>query len=324
MKRLARAPAEDVERSWKQVLFPGATIGRFELVRELGRGGFGIVYEARDRQLGRTVAFKAVRPGRNSMVLYRQQRLQKEAEAVASLAHPNIVSLFDVGSCEGGPYLIFELLKGETLFERMARGRLPLAEALEIAIQVAWALDHAHAAGVVHRDLKPSNVFLCAAGQSKVLDFGIADVLGAPVAATTGTPAYMAPEQWLGRPQDARTDVFSAAAMLFESLSGRLPYEATRDGTAALAKDARPALGGTAMPPPLRRLLERALDPEPTRRPAGGKAWLSGLLEVQESLDSVREVAAPTGERKQPWRPAIWIVAVAVVLVALGAYLRFL
>jgi serine/threonine protein kinase len=317
MKRLAQAPAQADLESWKSVLFPGAQIGRFELVREIGRGGFGVVYEARDRQLGRLVAFKAVRPGRNSLVMFRQQRLQLEAEAVAALTHPNIVSLFDLGSCEGGPYLIFELLRGETLFDRLLRGRLSLADALDIGIQIGWALDHAHAAGVVHRDLKPSNVFLCHGGQAKVLDFGIADVLGGGDLQGVGTPPYMAPEQWTGHRQDARTDVFGAATMLFESLTGRLPYRVSKDRSSALDPGAKPQLGDSALPPALETLLRAALAPEPARRPADGHAWVNGLLAVQQELEGTAELGVQSRATAPPAMPESRLA----MAVAMGAAL---
>lgn len=310
MQRLARAPQVDVERSWRHVLLPGAKIGRFELIREVGRGGFGVVYEARDQQLGRLVAFKAVRPGRNSLVMFRQERLQLEAEAVASLAHPNIVSLFDMGTCESGPYLIFELLRGETLHQRMERGVLPLADALEVAIQIGWALDHAHAAGVVHRDLKPSNVFLCTGGQVKVLDFGIADVLEGGDLRGVGTPAYMAPEQWTGRHQDARTDVFGAAAMLFETLSGKLPYRVSKERSAVLDAGARPQLDAVKLPEDLVEILRSALDPDPARRPSGGHDWVNGLLAVQQSAEGTEPHPRPD--------PRLTVLAALVAVLAVA------
>jgi len=290
MQQLAHGPAEEPDHDWRDVLFPGATIGRFELVREVGRGEFGIVFEAKDRQLGRLVAFKAVRPGRHSQVMYRQERLQREAEAVAQLAHPNIVSLYDAGTCKSGPYLIFELLRGETLQARMRRGRLPFPEALEVAIQVAFALDHAHAATLVHRDLKPANVFLCTGGRVKVLDFGISHVLGARDARAVGTPAYMAPEQWRDGPQDSRTDVYGAAAMLYETLSGQLPYRVTADWSGVLEPGAKPQVNALDAPPALRELLVAALAAEPDRRPADGHAWLGALLAIQRDFDNTQLV----------------------------------
>jgi hypothetical protein len=286
MKKLAAAPTADLDRAWKHVLAPGAVIGRFELLREVGRGSFGVVFEAKDRHLGRLVAFKAVRPGRESQVMFREELLQKEAEAVAQLNHPNIVSLFDAGTCDSGPYLIMELLRGENLRDRMRRGRIPLAETIEIAIEIAWALDHAHAAGVIHRDLKPANVFLCTGGHVKVLDFGIAHVFGVGSSRGVGTPAYMAPEQWRDAPQDARTDVFGAAATLAEMVTGRLPYRVTKDSSEVLERDARPHVSVPGAPPQLAALLRRGLAAEPAGRPKDGHAWLAGLLEVHELLDA--------------------------------------
>jgi hypothetical protein len=292
MRKLAAAPTDDFERAWRRVLVPGGVIGRFELHREVGRGSFGVVFEARDRQLGRLVAFKAVKPGRESQVMFRQELMQKEAEAAAQLNHPNIVSLYDVGSCESGPYLIMELLKGESLRERIRRGRIPLPETLEIAIQIAWALDHAHGVGVVHRDLKPANVFLCASGQVKVLDFGIAQVFGAGTRKAVGTPAYMAPEQWREAPQDPRTDVFGAAATLAEMVTGRLPYRVTEDWSAVLEPGARPHVDAPGTPPQLVALLRRGLSPNPEARPRDGHAWLAALLEIHELLDKAQPVEA--------------------------------
>ena len=342
MKKLASAPSEDLERAWRRILVPGATIGRFELVREIGRGSFGIVFEARDRQLGRLVAFKAVKPGRESQVMLRQELLQKEAEAAAQLNHPNIVSLHDVGTCESGPYLIMELLKGESLRERMLRGRIPIAEALEIATEIAWALDHAHGAGVIHRDIKPANVFLCANGQVKVLDFGIAHVLGGGSRSAAGTPAYMAPEQWRETRQDERTDIFGAAATLAEMVTGKLPYRVTEKGSAVLDPGARPFLDAPGVPSQLIGLLRRGLSANPEVRPKDGHAWLTALLEIHEILDRTQKVdlehrqGARAGSRAKvgPHRRAhsrielrralaysAAAVAAAVVVVALAYYL---
>ena len=195
LEELAQAPARELREAWERGLQPGAVVGRFELLRELGRGGFGVVYEARARELVRLVAFNAIRPGNRSLAELRQRWLQREAEAAAQLNHPNIVTLHDFGRAEAGPYLILELLHGRTLQQRIESGPLPASEAVRIAIGVARALAHAHACGVVHRDLKPSNVFLCDDGTVKVLDFGLAGILTAGASSGGGTPAYMAPEQ---------------------------------------------------------------------------------------------------------------------------------
>jgi pSer/pThr/pTyr-binding forkhead associated (FHA) protein len=320
MQEIARAPpVGDVEDAWRNVLFPGSIIGRFELVREIGRGSFGVVFEAEDRQLRRRVAFKAVRPGRNSLVQLRQERLQKEAEAIAQLTHPNIVTLYDAGACESGPYLVLELLRGATLREKMQRTRIELAQALEIGIEIAWALDHAHAAGVVHRDLKPANVFVCSTGAIKVLDFGIASVLGGGDVRAVGTPAYMAPEQWRLGEQDSRADVYAAAAILCELVTGRLPYRVNRDWSAALIPGARPTVEGPGVPEDLKTLLRSALAPEPTHRPRDGGAWLAALLAIQERLDRPRIVEPPPPERRRPTKVEWRLLAVAAGVVAAAA-----
>ena len=176
--RLVAAPPVPLSEGWTGALRPGAVVGHFEILGELGRGGFGIVYEARDRRLGRLVAFKAVRPGPREEAPQRAEWLAREAEAAARLDHPNIVTVHDVGTGEAGPYIVMERLHGETLRERLDRGPVPSAEAHRIIREVARGVAHAHACGVVHRDLKPGNVFLRRDGGVKVLDFGLARMLG--------------------------------------------------------------------------------------------------------------------------------------------------
>jgi len=284
LQELAGGPGGDAEADWRDVLFPGVKVDRFELLREIGRGAFGVVYEAKDTRLGRHVAFKAVRPGRHSRVLLRQERLQKEAEAVAQLHHPNIVTIYDAGMCPHGPFLILELLQGTTLDARMREGLLPLSQTLEIGIGVARALAHAHLQGVIHRDLKPANIFLCKDGRAKVLDFGIAGVFGAGDPDVLGTPAYMPPEQWRGEPQDARADVFAAAVILCEMVTGSLPYEVTPEHSTAMDPGARPKVDAPKAPGDLALLLRRALSPSPEERPRDGQAWLDALEGIAREL----------------------------------------
>ena len=159
----------------RPTLSPGTMVGRFEVVRQIARGAFGDVYEARDQELGRSVALKLIQPGRDRA---REALSAREAEAVARLSHPNLVTLFDAGRWAGGPYLVFELLRGRTLERRLLDGPLPVREAVHVAVEVARGLAHAHADGVVHRDLKPANVFLAEDGKVKILDFGLAHALG--------------------------------------------------------------------------------------------------------------------------------------------------
>jgi WD40 repeat protein len=258
---------------------PGTLIDRFEIVRLLGRGGFGAVYQARDTDLGRHVALKILRldgPGDRSSLL---AMFHAEAEAAARLNHPNVVTLHDHGVHDGTPYLVLELLAGETLAQRLARGPLPAADAIAILAQVCRGLVHAHAAGVVHRDLKPSNVFLRDDGVVKILDFGLARV-GRALARPGGTPAYAAPEQWRGDPEDERADVFACGVMLFELLAGRLPPAEI---------DPEMELAGVA--PRLAALCGRALAPDPRERAPSAQAF----LEVLQSLgdNGGEEAASP-------------------------------
>ena len=208
LQDLVRTPRDELGDAWVHALRPGAVIGRFELVREIGRGGFGVVYEALDQQLGRSVAFKTLRPARTSQELSADW-IRNEAEAVARLDDPAIVTLYDVGTCDSGPFLVEELLRGETLDVRLRSGPLPAREAVAIALDIARGLAHAHRRGVLHRDLKPANVFLTDDGRVKLLDFGLAHLLGTRGVHGAGTPAYMAPEQLRGEAIDARADVFA-------------------------------------------------------------------------------------------------------------------
>ncbi|HEX7488703.1 MAG TPA: serine/threonine-protein kinase, partial [Anaeromyxobacteraceae bacterium] len=287
---LARAPQPD--NGGQPELVAGSVVGRFELVREIGRGAFGVVWEARDRQLGRSVAFKAVRAGGRAGL--REQRLLQEAEAAARLTHPNIVTLHDVGLSEHGPYLVLELLRGETLEARLERERVPVRECVRIATEIAQGLAHAHAEGVAHRDLKPANVFLCEGGRVKVLDFGMAHAFGRRMV-EGGTPAYMAPEQWSGAPEDERSDVFALGVILHRMLSGALPPStgkkrpAGRRPAQELPTPAAPALG-----PLVARMLER----DPRKRPRDGGQVLAALSVVEAELEQPAPVATPAdGER---------------------------
>lgn len=282
LAELAAAPAEPPPSPWEQVLRPGARVGRFELVRELGRGGFGIVFEARDAELGRAVAFKVIRPGARARDPGTEEMLRREATAVAQLQHPGIVSLFDAGRSEAGPYLVFELLRGETLAAALGRGRLPARESLRVARHVARALVHAHAGGVLHRDLKPSNVFLGSDGGVKVLDFGLAHVFGAGGPARSGTPGYMAPEQRRGGREDARTDLWAVGLLLAEMTTGSRPESGPRPFLPS-------ALG--AVPRPLAALVGRCLEEDPSLRPPDAAALVEELERLAAALGSARPSA---------------------------------
>jgi tetratricopeptide (TPR) repeat protein len=302
LQELAQAPERDLAQ-----LFGGFTPGmvvadRFELVREIGRGGFGVIYEALDRDLGRRVAFKVLRTGGRKGA-GPDEALRREAEAAAQLNHPNIVTLHDVGTGPSGPYLVLELLRGETLQDRMQRGLVPLREAVRIGIEVAKALAHAHAAGVLHRDLKPSNVFLTEDGQVKVLDFGLARFLGAGTMLRGGTPAYMAPEQWRGEPEDERTDLFALGVVLYEMLTGSLPFPVMASRSAALDPEPAPPLPLPKAPRRLVALVASALEQDPAARPRNAQVFLDRLIHLDRFLAKV-----PSRRR------ALWISIGAVAM----------
>ncbi|HEY7443758.1 MAG TPA: serine/threonine-protein kinase, partial [Vicinamibacterales bacterium] len=218
---------------------PGVRFGPYEIQGPLGSGGMGQVYRARDSRLNRFVALKilppefADHPGR-------RERFEREARAISALNHPHICAVFDVGDQNDVPFLVMEYLEGETIAHRLARGPLPVEQLLTYAVEIADALDHAHAHGIVHRDVKPSNVMLTRSG-TKLLDFGLArlrtfeptplSTLSMPKALVTtegtivGTVQYMAPEQLEGKTVDARTDIFAFGALVYEMATGRKAFE---------------------------------------------------------------------------------------------------
>ena len=302
LEELAEVPRPDLPPAYAAGLRPGTRVGRFIIEREIGRGGFGVVYAALDPALGRTVALKLLKPG-SGPARKGGEWLRREAEAVARLAHANIVTLHDFGRAPGGAYLVFELLRGETLAGRLARGPLPLEELLHVGLSVARALAHAHQANVLHRDLKPGNIFLCADGTVKVLDFGIAHLFEKDEPSTGGTPAYMAPEQWREETGDPRTDLFALGVLLHEMLTGTLPFGKRGAGKASPAL-AAPVPRDRASPR-LRRLIEALTQRDPDARPS------TAHLVLQE----LEAIAAAQKERRRPWR----LVALAAAVVAVGA-----
>jgi serine/threonine-protein kinase len=207
--------------------FP-AELGRFRIDCELGRGGMGVVYRAFDPIVERPVAIKTIRcaEGFGGHAL---ERLRREAKAVGSLEHPNIVTLFDAGDSEGVFYLVMQLVEGETLRQRMDRQpRFRPSEVLEIFRQLLAALEYAHARGIVHRDVKPANVLITPEGTIKLADFGVARLAGPGISITglvVGTPRYMAPEQILGSLLDSRSDIFAAGCILYEMVTGRKAFD---------------------------------------------------------------------------------------------------
>ena len=303
-------PGASEAGAWRPAPGPGTVIGRFEIVRELGRGGFGVVYEALDRELGRSVAFKLLQGSVKPSA--REERLLREAEAAARLSHPNIVTLHDVGRCEYGPYLVLELLHGETLSQRLSSRPLALAEALRVAVEVARGLSHAHSRGIVHRDLSAGNVFLCDDGHVKLLDLGMAQAFGRRKV-DGGTPAYMAPEQWRGAPEDERTDVFALGVMLYRMLAGEPPFPDDEGRSASGGRPARELDVPEA--PELPAVVARMLAKDPVDR------WRDAS-EVTAALTPIlRHVEGSGGSGALPRQPrrarrAAWVAAGAAALVA--------
>src|SRR5580700_10915376 len=220
-------------------LTSGTKLGPYEIQSPIGAGGMGEVYRARDSRLNRDVALKIL-PSSFSTDAERLQRFAQESRAAAALNHPNILSIYDIGEAQGAPYVVSELLEGETLRDRLQNGPLSSRKAIDYAQQIARGLAAAHEKGIVHRDLKPENLFITHDGRVKILDFGLAK-LTRPEAArdsgdaptlqavtepgvVMGTVGYMSPEQVRGKPADARADIFSFGAVVYEMLSGKRAF----------------------------------------------------------------------------------------------------
>ena len=254
--------------------FP-ATLGHIRILSLIGAGGMGEVYLGSDDNLGRRVAVKIL-PESFSRDADARLRMQREARAVATLDHPNVCTIYDVGDYEGRPYIVMQFVEGETLADRLQQSRMSLSEVLDVTTQVGAALDEAHSHGIVHRDIKPMNIMLTTRGQVKVLDFGLAKFTGSIESAVdlksrtgivTGTAPYMSPEQLRGSSVDTRTDIFSLGVVLYEMATGRRPFERSSTVatiTAILFEDADPI--EEAPFDSLWPIVRRAIAKEPSKR----------------------------------------------------------
>jgi predicted esterase len=301
---------------------------RYRIVEQLGQGGMGVVYRAVDSRLDRTVALKVLPADAGDDD--RKRRFKQEAVSASALNHPNIVTTYDIDSSGDVDFIVMEHVEGQPLDRGIRAGSLPIDEALGLAVQVTDALAAAHGAGIVHRDIKPSNIMVTAAGQAKLLDFGLAKLrdprdtdaegatmTGARTAAgvVLGTAAYMSPEQAEGKPVDARGDVFAMGIVLYEMLAGRRPFEGESDLSviAAVLRDTPPPLTMTRrdVPPALERIVAKCLEKSPRARYPSARELHGELLAAQTAL-------APPARGRRAYVYAAVALGVAIVAVTIG------
>lgn len=319
-----------------QTLLRGETVRvpeQFKVIDRLGEGGAGVVYKARNVYTGQVVAIKTLKSGHSDVAL---QRMQREAKAACSLIHPHIVRAYDFGLLDGHPFLIMEYVEGETLDKRIARlGRLSALEALPIFKQMAMAAQKAHAEQIVHRDLKPANVILhkTDGGEvAKVLDFGIAKIETAPGMTLTqtgevfGTPLYMSPEQFKGDPVDARSDIYSLGAIMYEALGGKPPHiaDAAFEVMFKRLTDKPKSFDdlGIKVPPGLERIVFKCLQVDPAERYLNAGALLSDLdrFEAAKGIAAFAPAAAKALSSKEGSFQRWVIISLGVALAAGTAF----
>src|SRR5436309_578772 len=264
----------------------GTKLGRYEIRSQIGEGGMGEVYRARDEKLNRDVAIKVL-PATCSQDAERLRRFEQEAQATSALNHPNILAVYDVGTHDGAPYVVSELLEGETLRQRTTGAALAQRRVVDYALQIAHGLAAAHDKGIVHRDLKPENLFVTRDSRVKILDFGLAKLIGAAdtdLSQTSiptrrvntdpgkvmGTVGYMSPEQVRGRSADHRSDIFSLGTILYEMLSGKRAFhgDSAVETMNAILKEDPPELSETNqnIGPSLERVVDHCLEKNPEER----------------------------------------------------------
>ena len=319
----------------------GSRIGPYEVLLRLGAGGMGEVYRARDPRLGREVAIKVLREGaasdRDAL-----KRFVSEARAASALNHPNILTVYEIGEGDSGPYIVTELVDGETVRALLEREPMPVGQALDIAIQAAEGLAKAHEAGLVHRDIKPENLMVTRDGLVKILDFGLAKLFrpeadpaaGATAFARTetgmivGTAGYLSPEQLRGEAVDGRSDIFALGTVLYEMVAGANPFR--RDNSAdtfiaILREEPEPLSSGRpGLPRDLSEVAARALAKKPEERFPGARAFAAELKRIRKSMTTSESAtrlaprpAAPAGRRRKP----LWIAAALAVAAAAAVLL---
>jgi hypothetical protein len=324
-------------------LTAGSKLGPYEVLGQIGAGGMGEVYRARDERLKRDVAVKVL-PASFSSDTERLRRFEQEAQAAGALNHPNILAIYDVGTFEGEPYVVSELLEGETLRSRLSVGALPQRKAIDYSVQIAHGLAAAHEKGIVHRDLKPENLFVTKDGRLKILDFGLAKLTqpeglgseqtnlptaskGTEPGVVLGTLGYMSPEQVRGRPADARSDIFSFGAVLYEMLSGKRAFhgESAADTMSAILTKEPPDLSETnrAIAPGLERVVRHCLEKNAEERFHSAHDLAFDLAALSGDSAGARAVPGPAqalARRRVSLPVAVAFVLVALAAGALGAY----
>ncbi|MGV8073059.1 MAG: PEGA domain-containing protein [Syntrophobacteraceae bacterium] len=310
--------------------------GRYEIVRELGRGSMGVVYQAHDPQIDRLVALKVLRQDRVTSEAF-VKRFLKEAKAIGRLSHSNIVTVFDVGEDGGAIYIAMEFLEGRPLDELIKGKRFEIAEILTLGIQIADALDYAHGKGVVHRDIKPSNIVVQPKGQVKITDFGIAHMEDPTATLQTqdgeilGTPAYMSPEQILGKAVDGRSDIFSLGVILYELTTGERPFGregktlATMFNEIVNSEPPEPSVLNPSVEPGLAKVIKKCLSKSPAERFESGEAVAEELRRCgQENKTAAVQRSVQPPKIKKQSKPQILLLILLLFAIAAGGIYFFL
>jgi eukaryotic-like serine/threonine-protein kinase len=319
-------------------LTPGTKLGDYEVKSLLGSGGMGEVYRARDSRLGRDVAIKVL-PALLSADSERLRRFEQEARAAAALNHPNILAVFQMGTYEGAPYLVSELLEGETLRESIRRSRLPVRKAIDYGVQIARGLAAAHEKRIVHRDLKPENLFVTKDGRVKILDFGLAKLTqpqsssehsavtlteGTEAGTVMGTVGYMSPEQVRGQTADHRADIFAFGAILYEMLAGKRAFQkpTSPETMAAILNEDPPGISQVAsnLPPALQRVVHRCLEKNPEQRFQSASDLAFALDALSETSSSAGNAISPPGRKANLW---LGVGALVVVIAGITSGLYY-